>query len=47
MTSIANNLNRITDTKTAIREAIAQKGVSVPETTLISDYHTYIDQIGS
>ena len=45
--TIASDLTRIKDAKQAIKTAIAEKGVTVPDTELISTYHAYIDQIGS
>lgn len=43
--TIASELERIITAKEAIKQAIASKGVTVPTGTLVSDYHTYIDQI--
>lgn len=43
--TIASDLTRIKDAKAAIRQAIIDKGVEVPETELMDTYHEYIDQI--
>lgn len=43
--TIASDLTRIRDAKVAIRQAIIDKGVDVPETELMDTYHEYIDQI--
>lgn len=45
--TIASNLERIIAAKADIKAAIGEKGVEVPDAALISDYHTYIDQINS
>lgn len=45
--SIADNLNRIINAKTAIRQAIIDKGVEVPDAEKLDTYHSYIDQIGT
>lgn len=44
--TIASDLTRIKDAKTAIRQAIIDKGVDVPETEKLDTYYGYIDQIG-
>lgn len=43
--TIADEITRINNAKQAIKTAIGAKGVEVPDTELISTYHTYIDQI--
>lgn len=43
--TIASDLERIIGAKADIKVAVGEKGVTIPDTTLISDYHTYIDQI--
>lgn len=43
--TIASNLERINNAKTAIRTAIIEKGVNVPDTEKLDTYHEYIDQI--
>lgn len=45
--TIASNLQRIISAKAAIKAAIQEKGVEVPDTEKLDNYHTYIDQIGS
>lgn len=45
--SIASNLQRIMDAKSAIRESIVRVGVDLPESEKIDTYYQYIDQIGS
>lgn len=45
--NIAENLTRIIDAKEAIRSAIIEKGVEVPDGELIDTYHNYIDQISN
>lgn len=45
--SIADNLNRIINAKTAIRQAIIDKGVEVSDAEKLDTYHNYIDQIGT
>lgn len=43
--SIQEQLNRIQEAKTAIRQTIISKGVEVPETAKINEYSDYIAQI--
>lgn len=43
--TIASDLTRIKDAKAAIRQAIIDKGVEVPETEKLDTYYSYIDQI--
>lgn len=43
--TIASDLTRIKDAKVAIRQAIIDKGVEVPETEKLDTYYSYIDQI--
>lgn len=45
--TIASNLQRIIDAKAAIKAAIIEKGVEVPDTEKLDTYYTYIDQIGA
>lgn len=45
--TIAAELRRIIDAKAAIRAAIIEKGVEVPDTDKIDLYHEYIDQISA
>lgn len=47
MTTIAEELAELRATKAAIRQAIIEKGVDVPESELIDTYHDYIDLIGA
>lgn len=44
--SIASNLQRIINAKSAIKAAIIDKGVEVPDTEKLDAYYSYIDQIG-
>lgn len=44
--TIATNLQRIIDAKAAIKAAIAEKGVEVPDAEKLDTYYSYIDQIG-
>lgn len=43
--TIATELQRIIDAKAAIKAAIIEKGVDVPDTEKLDVYHEYIDQI--
>ena len=43
--TIADKLTNIANTKTAIKNAIINKGVAVPNGTLFSDYPNKISQI--
>lgn len=43
--TIATNLQRIIDAKAAIRAAIQEKGVEIPDSEKLDAYHEYIDQI--
>lgn len=43
--TIASNLQRIVDAKAAIRAAIQDRGVEIPDTEKLDAYHEYIDQI--
>lgn len=45
--SVITELNRITDAKDAIRQAIIAKGVNVPADATIDTYATYISQIAT
>lgn len=45
--TIVSNLKRIENAKTAIRTAIIDKGVEVPDVEKLDTYHGYIDQIMS
>ena len=45
--SIAENLQRIINSKNAMIQAITEKGVDVPDNTRISDLAELIDQIGN
>lgn len=45
--TIASNLQRIIDAKAAIRTAIQEKGVAVPDDEKLDAYHEYIDQIST
>lgn len=44
--TIAEELKRIIDAKADIKSAILEKGVTVPDDTLLDQYYLYIDQIG-
>lgn len=43
--TIASNLQRIIDAKAAIKAAIIEKGVEVPDDEKLDTYYSYIDQI--
>lgn len=43
--TIDTHLSRIEGAKSTIKTSIINKGVTVPATALIDEYHTYIDQI--
>lgn len=45
MGTIADKLNKLLDTKSSIRNAIASKGIEIPENTLFSNYASKISQI--
>lgn len=45
--TIATNLQRIIDAKAAIKAAIIEKGVEVPDDEKVDTYAGYIDQIGA
>lgn len=45
MSTIADELNRIKNAKTAIKTSIENKGVTVPDGTLIDTYPSLIDSI--
>lgn len=45
--TIASNLERIINAKAAIKAAIIEKGVEVPDEEKLDTYYSYIDQIGS
>lgn len=45
--TIASQMQRIINAKSAIRTAIIDKGVEVPDTEKIDTYHEYIDQISA
>ena len=44
--TIATNLQRIINAKAAIKAAIIEKGVEVPDTEKLDAYYIYVDQIG-
>lgn len=45
--SIATQVQRLLNAKSAIKSSIINKSVSVGETVMLDSYHTYISQIGS
>lgn len=45
--TIASNLQRIINAKAAIKAAIIEKGVEVPDDEKVDEYYSYIDQINT
>lgn len=45
--SIATQIQRLLNAKSAIKSSITNKSVTVGETVMLDSYHTYISQIGS
>lgn len=43
--SLSSEITRLQNAKSALKTSIEAKGVTVSDTTLISDYSTYVDQI--
>ena len=45
--SVASEITRLQDAKSALKTSIEAKGVTVSDSTLISDYPAYVDQIST
>ena len=43
--SLSSEITRLQNAKSALKTSIEAKGVTVSDSTLISDYSTYVDQI--
>lgn len=43
--SIAKEIERLLNTKSDLNDVIANKGVTIPEGTLIDKYYKYVDMI--